>query len=128
MPPASVSSQYTRTGWRKWAVGTGDSAEFIGRRDDKPPCDAPVAHAARTDEQISSRQAGVCLGGRGFDQLGGAKFRGRGIYQRLLARLQVDRSPDRMSRLGLAQHEVGIGGARRAELGLAGREPVAGAV
>src|SRR3982751_4003690 len=128
MPPASVSSQYTRTGWWKWAAGALDTGNFIGRRDDKPPHRGELRGAAGTDEQISSRGTAICPAWRGFDQPGDGKFPGRRIYQFLLARLQVDRSPDRVARLGVAQHERRIGGAGGAEFGLAGGQPVAGAV
>src|SRR5262249_22104770 len=124
MPPASVSSQYTRTGKWKWAAGapeSGSTRSVIGRRDDKAPAPAP---AGRGDVRVEQSPIPVAAGGSRRGLASGQSP----PSSPLLARLLVDRAPDRMAGLRVRQRERRIGRPRGAEFGLAGADAVAGAV
>src|ERR1700739_4472099 len=123
MPPASVSSQYPRTGWWKWAAGAEvGTSEFIGRRiisdhATLPSCTRPAPMSKYRAEAGSSLRMPRC------DPPVAAEFRRDASCRSLLAGLQVDGPPDRMPGFRLAQHEGGVGRARGAGLGPAGPGP-----
>src|SRR4051812_38184124 len=113
MPPASVSSQYTRTGKWKWAAGAPESGitrSVIGRRDDKAPARPPPGpRGVRSSKVRSWARAEVPPADRPA---------GPSSAARLLARLLVDRTPDGMAGFRVGQRERRIGRPRGAELGL----------